>query len=108
MVQTPRVAVCLTTGSFAVGAATGAALRGEAAVVARVELLSARADGLLLGVAVAEEALTLVALLDERGAGGDAATVGDPDDRTVGAAVLGVDTVAGAGPPAVTVGHRAP
>src|SRR3954470_18702303 len=103
MVQTPRAAACCTTGSFTAGALTGAALRGEVVVVARVELLSARANGLLLGVAVAEEARTEVALLDERGAGGDAAGVGDPDDRTVGADVLGLGVAAGAGAAAAVV-----
>src|SRR4051794_4784225 len=101
MVQMPRGAALVAADSFGVGAVTVGALR-DGAVAVRVELLSARADGLPLDVAVVEAVRTGVVLLDERD-GADATTVGDPDERTLGPAVLGAGVAVGAGAAAVAV-----
>jgi hypothetical protein len=58
----------------------------------------------VLGDALAGAVLVTGTLLDVRGGGADA-TVGEPDERTLGAAVLGTGVTDAV---AVAAGHRAP
>jgi hypothetical protein len=106
MVQMPRDAGSLATGSFAAGALVADALRGALPVAVRPVVVSVRDGRLVLGVAPAGAELVDGEVLDDRDAGDDAA-VGVPDDRTLGAAV----PEAGSGVPdavADVAGHREP
>ena len=102
----PRDTGSFAIGSFAAGALVDGALRGALPVVVRPVVVSVRDGRLVLGVAPAGAEFVVGEVLDDRGAGDDAA-VGEPDDRTLGAAVpaggSGVpDAVAG------VAGHREP
>ena len=99
----PRGADSLAAGAFAAGGSSVGALRDAVVVVRRV-VVSARVDRPVLGVASAGAEVFVGTLLDERGEADDA-TVGAPDDRTLGAVVLGAGVIAAE---AVVAGHRAP
>jgi hypothetical protein len=120
MVQTPRgagsltagsltagslTAGSLTAGSFVAGALVVAALRDVVVVAVRLVVVSARAVAPVARLALAGVVLAdCPLLLDVRGVV-DAALVGDPDDRTAGAAVLATDVAVA---DALAAGHRAP
>ena len=103
MVQMPRGADALVGGSFAADGLPVGAERTAAAVGVRVVTVSARRGGVLLGVAPAGAEPVAGTLLAELG-GGDDAMVGEPADRTLGVATVGVVAAEAAG----IVGHRAP
>ena len=102
----PRGAEAFAAGSFVTGALRVGALGDAVVLVARPVVVSVRDGRLVFEVAPAGAVLVVGPLLDERG-GGDDATVGEPDARTLGAVVLGAGVVI---PDAVAVvaGHRAP
>ena len=102
----PRDAGSFAAGSFAAGALVVGARRGALPVAVRPVVVSVRDGRLVLGVAPAGAEFVVGEVLDDRGAGDDAA-VGEPDDRTLGAAVPAAGsgaTVAVAG----VAGHREP
>src|SRR6187551_726856 len=88
MVQMPRGADPFVAGSFAAGTLALDALGDAVVLVVRPVVVSVRDGRLVFGVAPAGAGLAVGPLLDERG-GGDDATVGDPEGRTLGVVVLG-------------------
>jgi hypothetical protein len=96
----------LAAGSLAAGALVTGALRGAVTLDVRLVAVSARAGDWALRVALAGVDLAVGPLLDVRG-GADDVLEGEPEDRTLGAAVLEAG-VAVADALADAAGHRAP
>jgi hypothetical protein len=106
MVQMPRDVDALAVDSFVVGALTVGAGRDTAVVAARRAVVSPRVGCPVFRVALAVVELAVGPLLDARGEE-DEPPVGEPDDRTVGAAVPGAG-VAVVAALAVAAGQRVP